>query len=34
METGLTTEWLVMGGAGWGASGKVMTEQGGGHALY
>ena len=34
METGLTMEWLVMGEAGWGASGKVVFEQGGRHALY
>lgn len=29
----MSTEWLVMGEAGWGASGKVMFEQGGGYAL-
>lgn len=34
VETGMTTERLVMGEAGWGASGKVVFEEGGGHTLY
>ena len=30
----MTMERLVMGEAGWGASGKVVFEEGGGHTLY